>query len=97
MEPIPYFGLRQVLYDNVMNNFARYLRGVTWSGRRRCMFKIHAGECSGTRSDFNSNSTFMPVCMCSYVCVYAQWYVEKIASLAPVHLLQRKEYEEAVS
>ena len=35
------------------------------------MFKIHVGECSGTRSNVNSNSAFMPVsvCFCVYVCV----------------------------
>lgn len=28
------------------------------------MFKIHVGECSGTRSDVNANSAFMFVCVC---------------------------------
>lgn len=46
------------------------LQGI-WGGSLGLgyMFKIHAGECSGTRSHFNSNSTFMPVCMCSNMCV----------------------------
>lgn len=48
--------------------------GSLRSGWRERLFKIHVGECSGTRSDVNSNSAF----------VCTQWYGEKIPSTFPV-------------
>lgn len=57
------------------------------SGRRGRMFKIHVGECSGTRSDVNSNSAFMSLCVDVCVCVHTVvWGENSIYSPCSLYL-----------